>query len=201
MSEAVIEDEAAPPTKRKPGRPRKNRTDIDPALLVAAGAPPPTPKEKKPSITKPVTLARFVPCLSIRPEAGGDSIKVPINADANKAAGQLLVSKVRSVLEAKLKDMKDNPATVKAKDIKDMADAAEKLDQLSQSAYAENGATPNVDMEPTGAFGRMAGAMLKEAAAGLAEGAANSLNDRFARMAAIGTTKKEDPKTVIEIES
>lgn len=197
MADGFLEDEAPPnflsvvePAKGPKKRGRKigwRKGDLP--------APKP-PKENKP---KNVTLATFVPAITVR---GPDekAFKVPLNKAANRAANQVLISKVRSILEQKLAAMK--PEFTPARDLKDMAAAVLTLDKVSQIAYEEQGEGSAIpDFNPTSAVGKMAGALLREAASGFAQGSANAIEDRFARMAKLGASKPEEPKKVTPLEN
>ena len=123
----------------------------------------------------------------------GNQLDVAINAVANRAKGQILLTKVRLLYEKTLDDYSDAKVTPSAKEIKMLAETGALLSGWSEEAYGEG----KLGGDKVNALERIAFA----AAAGGAAGKSvtkNSYTDRLLKIQQIGKKAKEKKVTPIE---
>jgi hypothetical protein len=132
---------------------------------------------------------RYVRTLTIKLDAG-DKILVPVDGEANRAANQILVAKLRETLESQLKKIENSGRTLDTAEIKDLMVAMTRLVALTDGAYAGDAEKPTHSDAASSEIGRMAVSMVKSVAEGLATGAGKDLNARLKLIESLGRKEK-----------
>jgi hypothetical protein len=136
--------------------------------------------------TKEAELSEFVPSIKVK---GPDkkSFIVPVNRAANKAHSQLIVSRLRSIMERRLDEIEQSGEAVGTMEIGRLASAAEAIENMAERAYG-SGKGINASSE----FEDYAARTVKAVAAGFAMGNMN-FQDRLAKMVKLGKLKQAEP--------
>lgn len=159
----------------------------------------PEPHNNLPAIVparKAIPERSYVDSLTIRLKSG-ERLLVPANEDANRAANQVVISKLRKVLDRQLALIEEKGLVLEPKMMSDLVVAIEKLVSVSSEAYGSpSGNTTKSDGGPghTGAIGRLAGEMIAGAVRGAVEAKEDSLVARMRKIDALG--KKMTEKVV-----
>lgn len=117
-------------------------------------------------------LSEFVPSRTIF-APGGKKYMVPSTAKSNRHASQMIVSKIRCLLDKKIDELTESMIPLDVRVIKDLTSAAAQLHVMSMDAYG--GGKPPVNEGQVSAFEKMATDMVEAAA----KGTAAALNDGF----------------------
>lgn len=163
--------------------PDEDVTDGDGAIVPFVPQPPAVVKRK----TK-LREKAFIPSLTIRTETG-DRFQVPVDAEANRAASQLMAARLRDVLDFNLRAMKDAKIPLEPAQIKDLAAAIQKVEEINRAAYAPLPSllpTHTEPMTPTSDMGRLLAGAVEAAAKGGAQGATSSFDEQLSKIKQLG---------------
>lgn len=137
------------------------------------------------------TLHDFVPSRVVY-DRGGKKYQVPATAKANRHSSQMIVSKIRYLLDRKLDALTNLNVPIDVKVIKDLTVAAAQLHAMSVDAYG-NGKIP-IKEDKAAAFEKMATDLVEAAAKGTATALSDDFNKKLLRIQSLGrATKPAEP--------
>lgn len=123
----------------------------------------------------------FIPVIVIK-DKGNHKFEIAASAIANRAQGQVIVSKVRTLFEKCLDEYIQAKESPSAAIMKAIADAAATIQDMSVTAYEGRGlkGSDGTDLE------RLAVGMVRAATEGAAAGASDKFKDRLERIKQLG---------------
>ncbi len=140
----------------------------------------------------------FAPTITV---VGPDKqrFEVATNAAANRARSQIVASRLRSIVEAKIKKIETDQLDPTVKDLKQLVEAARVVEEIAAAAYD---AKKGLGKSHTSAFEQMALGVVREATQGAVAGAMaaqgeDPLKARLSKIRNLGRSIKE-AEVVIE---
>lgn len=143
-----------------------------------------------------IAREEFIPSLTIR-DKKNHRWEIAANAVANRAHGQIIVSKLRTLYEKTLDDMlkiTESGVPMDPKAMKDITGAGKTIQEMSILAYEGKGLGEKAQSD----LERLAIAMVRAGTEGAAKGGANSYERRRELLAALGK-KKQYPSKIIDV--
>ena len=123
---------------------------------------------------------------------GGQKVRVPVNADANRIESQIIAAKMRSLIDKQLDLYTADGVKLKPLVIKDLISSAAKVEEVARFAYAE-GLTPD-----EGGESAKGSALVRAMAEGMTNAVMKSSSARMEKIAALGKPKNVTP--VVDVE-
>lgn len=116
----------------------------------------------------------------------GERLRMPADQIAAAEECKIMAVQVAEFFKEQMEKLKQ--ATLQPKEIQDIVTAAQRVDALLRTQYTEVASGQSVRRDANDVLG-----IVEKAARGAAEGAANSLKDKFKQMEEAGKPKKVEP--------
>ncbi len=128
---------------------------------------------------------------------GGETVQVPVNAEANKILSQISAARMRAFVSKTIALYEDSDIPIKPLELKAVVDSWAKADDNARSAYA------NLLTEAEG--GEASGITAAQAIKAHAEGTANAIikagaADRARQIRQLGQPREKNVTKIIEVE-
>lgn len=139
-----------------------------------------------------VTVATYVPHIRVVAPDGRRFV-VPATAKANRHTSQIVISKIRDMLDKTLdklaRDAEEKQVPVSIKTLKELTETAARLQEMSFNAYG-GGKVPPASEGNSSELERIANGLVRAAAEGAVTAASDGFKDKLERIKQLGKKEK-----------